>query len=125
MIAPRTGAQVLGILIVRRQHPTDESQIRDRGHGLFLVEPPVPILILLPYTTTLTCHFALRRCPLPPTTMHLPQAVCFLGCALAAYAKTVSYEFNVGYVTVSAKVLCYPVWRSCIVPLTCMVEQFS
>ncbi|USP79443.1 hypothetical protein yc1106_06717 [Curvularia clavata] len=31
--------------------------------------------------------------------MHFLQAVCLLVCALVANAKTVSYEFNVGYVT--------------------------
>ena len=33
--------------------------------------------------------------------MHIPRAAYFLVCATVAYAKTVSYDFTVGYVTVS------------------------
>lgn len=33
--------------------------------------------------------------------MHIPRAAYFLVCATVAFAKTVSYDFTVGYVTVS------------------------
>lgn len=33
--------------------------------------------------------------------MHITRAACLLVCAAVAYAKTVSYDFTIGYVTVS------------------------
>lgn len=110
MIDPRPGAQVLGVLIVRRQHQTDESQIGDRGHGLFLAKTPCPYLY--DFLTPPPLSHVILRCVValsPKTTMHLLQVVCLLVCALVAYAKTVSYEFNVGYVTVSAQVPSHPI----------------